>query len=118
VDDIMTLGKASIVDVNPDEASIPQSVGLVVIDDQTTVLMDLTGLVDFDAEIKKLEKSLKQTMPALTTLEKKIGAPGYEEHVNEDLKLQNVEKLEGLRKKVADIEQALSNYKTLAALEK
>jgi hypothetical protein len=32
--------------------------------------MDLTGLVDFDAEIKKLTKSLKQTMPAMESLEK------------------------------------------------
>ena len=68
MDDIKTLGKASVVEVNP--SSMPASVGLVVIDDQTTVLMDLTGLVDFDAEIKKLTKSLKQTMPAMESLEK------------------------------------------------
>ena len=79
--------------------------------------MDLTGLVDFDAEIKKLEKSLKQTLPALTTLDKKMSAPGYEENVKEDLKLQNIEKLESLKKKVADIESAIANYKNLAALE-
>lgn len=117
IDDIKTLGKASFVDVNLDASRIPASVGLVVIDDQTTVLMDLTGLVDFNAEISKLEKSLKQTLPALTTLEKKMGAAGYEEHVKEDLRLQNIEKLEGLKKKVSDIEEAIANFKSLLALE-
>jgi valyl-tRNA synthetase len=116
-DDIMTLGKGSSVDVNPEDCAVPKSVSLVVIDDQTTLLMDLTGLVDFNAEIVKLEKSLKETMPALTTLEKKIAAPGYEENVKEELKVANVEKLAGLKKKVADIEEAIENFKKLAELE-
>mmetsp|Transcript_28665 Transcript_28665/g.43308 ORF Transcript_28665/g.43308 Transcript_28665/m.43308 type:complete len:1084 (+) Transcript_28665:140-3391(+) len=118
LDDIKTLGKASALDINPDDASVPQSVGLIVIDDQTKVLMDLTGLINFDAEIKKLEKSLKNTLPAMTNLEKKMLAPGYEENVNDALKKANVEKLEGLKKKVADIEDGIKNLKKLAALEK
>lgn len=118
LDDIKTLGKASALDINPDDANVPQSVGLIVIDDQTKVLMDLTGLINFDAEIKKLEKSLKNTLPAMTNLEKKMVAPGYEANVNEALKRANVEKLEGLKKKVADIEDGIKNFKKLAALEK
>jgi len=116
-DDIMTLGKASSLKINPDEGTVPQSVGLAVIDDQTTLLMDLTGLVDFGAEIKKLQKSLQQTLPALKTLEAKMAAPGYEENVKEDLKIANVEKYAGLKKKVADIEEAIENFDRLAKLE-
>ena len=116
-DDIMTLGKASSVDINPDKSGIPQSVGLVVIDDNTTLLMDLTGLVDFAAEIKKLQKSLQQTLPALKSLEQKVAAPGYEENVNDDLKIANVEKVAGLKKKVSDIEEAIENFHKLALLE-
>lgn len=118
IDDIKTLGKASAVDINPNNADVPQSVGLIVIDDQTKVLMDLTGLIDFDAEIKKLEKSLKNTTPAMTNLERKINAPGYEANVNEALKRANAEKLEGLKKKIADIEEGIKNFKKSAALEK
>jgi valyl-tRNA synthetase len=117
VDDIKTLGKAETVAVNPDESTIPKSHGIVIIDDQTTVLMDLTGLVDFGAEIVKLQKSLKKTMPSLIQLEKKMAASGYEK-VNDDIKTLNAEKLDGLKKKVADIEAAIENYTILSKLEK
>ena len=114
----MTLGRASVVDINVNDADIPQSVGIVVIDDQTTLLMDLTGLVDYEAEVNKLNKTLKSTVPAMENLEKKMNMPGYEENVKEDLKEANIVKLEGLKKKVADIEEAIANFERLALLEK
>lgn len=117
-DDIMTLGKASAVDINPKEDDVPQSVGIVVIDDQTTLLMDLTGLVDYNAEVAKLSKTLNSTLPALQSLEKKMSAAGYEENVSEELKKANVDKLDGLKKKVADIEAAIANFERLSLLEK
>jgi valyl-tRNA synthetase len=117
-DDIKTLGKASTVDVNVDEESLPKQVGIDVVDDQTTVLMDIKGLVDYDAEVKKLEKNLKKTLPALQNLEKKTSADGYEENVSAELKAQNAEKLQGLLTKVANINEAIENFKKLAELEK
>lgn len=116
MDDIKTLGKASAVGINVDD--IPKSVGIVVVDETMTVQMDLTGLIDFGTEIKKLEKSLKQTTPALTNLEKKMEAPGYDANVKEELKVANVEKLVGLKKKVADIEAAIENFKAMELEEK
>lgn len=118
IDDIKTLGKAESVKINAAEGDVPKSIGLVVVDDSTTVLMDLTGLVDFAAEIKKLEKSLKQATPAMASLEKKIAAPGYEKNVKEELKKANIEKLAGLKKKISDIQSAIENFKNLAELEK
>jgi len=117
-DDIITLGRAKKVDVNPAESEIHESIGIVVIDDQSTVLMDLTGIVDYAAEVKKLEKTLSKTTPALKSLEKKIAAKGYEENVNEELKKANEEKLEGLKSKAAEIEEAIQKFKRLAELEK
>lgn len=117
MDDIKTLGKASTVDINPKDGSVPESVGIVVVDDQTSVLMDLTGLVDYAAEIKKLEKSLLKTMPVLNALEKKMNAPGYEAKVSADLKAANEEKLNGLKKKASDLDAAISKFQKLAALE-
>jgi len=116
-DDIKTLGQASMVNVNVAEAEIPKTVGIDIIDDQTTVLMDIKGLVDFAAEIKKLEKNLGKTMPSLENLEKKMKAPGYEENVKDDLKKKNNDKMDGLQKKVADINDAIENFKKLALLE-
>merc|ERR1711976_445645 len=104
-DDIKTLGKASEVHINA--ADVPTTVGIDVIDDQTSVFMDIKGLVDFNAEIKKLEKNLGKTTPALENLQKKMEAPGYEENVKDELKKANLEKMEGLQKKVADIRARL-----------
>ncbi len=117
-DDVKTLGQASTVDVNPATSDIPETVGIDVIDDQTTVLMDIKGLVDFEAEIKKLEKNLGKTVPALENLEKKMKSAGYEEKVKDELKKENLEKMEGLQKKVADIKGAIANFQKLALLEK
>ena len=115
IDDIKTLAKAEMVQFNAE--NIPESNGIIVVDDQTTVMMDLTGLIDYAAEIKKLEKSLKQSMPAMTNLEKKMASAGYQSNVKEELKAANAEKLAGLKKKVADITEAIQKYKELAAKE-
>ena len=114
--DIMTLGKAEAVYVNAE--NVPQSVGIVVIDDQTTVYMDLAGMVDFKAEITKLEKSLKKTAPALEALEKKMNSKGFQENATDDFRAQTTEKWEGLKKKVSDIEAAIENFSRLSLLEK
>ena len=116
-DDIITLGKAASVDINIGEEATPKSVGIVVVDEATTVLMDIKGLVDYAAEIKKLEKQLSKSTGPLKQLEAKIAAPGYEENVSDDIKATNVERLDGLKKKIADIEEAITNFKNLAALE-
>ena len=118
IDDIKTLGRASIVDVNIDEESIPKSVGIIVVDETTTVLMDIKGLVDYAAEIKKLQKQLKKNAHPLEQLEKKIAAPGYEENVSDEIKAKNLDNLTGLKKKAADIEDAIANFKALEELEK
>eukprot|EP00956_Cyclotella_meneghiniana_P010179 scaffold14046_cov76-Cyclotella_meneghiniana.AAC.8 len=116
-DDIKTLGKASTVDINPAEDTIPKSVGIVVVDESTTVLMDIKGLVDYAAEIKKLEKQLSKTTAPLQQLETKISAPGYDENVSDEVKATNNERLEALKKKAADINEAIANFNNLAELE-
>ncbi|KAL7538768.1 hypothetical protein ACHAXR_008781 [Thalassiosira sp. AJA248-18] len=117
-DDIKTLGKAGSVEINLDEEAIPKSVGIVVVDEATTVLMDIKGLVDYDAEIKKLGKQLSKTAAPMAQLETKMAAPGYNENVSDAVKATNTERLDGLKKKMADIEEALANMKNLAELEK
>ena len=116
-DDIKTLGKAASVDINLDEAAVPKSVGIVVVDETTTVLMDIKGLVDYTAEIKKLEKQLGKTAGPMEQLETKMAAPGYEDNVSDEVKATNTERMEAMKKKMADIEEALSNMKHLSELE-
>jgi len=117
-DDIKTLGKASAVDINLEEDAVPKSVGIVVVDESTTVLMDIKGLVDYAAEIKKLEKQLSKTTGPMQQLETKMAAPGYEENVSDEVKATNTERLDGLKKKADDIQQAITNFKNLDEIEK
>ena len=114
-DDIMTLGKGSSIEVNVEEASLPKEVAIDVVDDQTTILMDIKGLVDYGEEIKKLQKKLKKESPLLESLKKKTNADGYEEKVPEALKAKNAEKLDALEKKIGDIQEAIEKFKKLAA---
>ena len=79
--------------------------------------MDIKGLVDYAAEIKKLEKQLSKTTAPLQQLETKIAAPGYDENVSDEVKATNNERLEALKKKAADINEAIANFKNLAELE-
>lgn len=116
-DDIATLGKASKVDVNLAEDSIPESVGTSIVNDTLTVLIDLKGMVDYEKEIARLNKEMKKAKGPLDQLEKKMAADGYAEKVPENLKKQNVEKQEGLKKKISDIEEAIVNFERLMSLE-
>ena len=118
VDDIMTLGQGQLLEINMEESMLPKSVGIDVIDDQTTLLMDIKGLVDFDAEIKKLEKNLSKTSQPLKNLKSQMDKPDYEHKVSDELKEKNKEKLEGLLKKVDDINEAIANFRKLAEAEK
>merc|ERR1712232_1235494 len=114
--DICTLGKGKSVLINPD--SIPQSVGIIVVDDETSVYMDLAGMVDFDAEIAKLKKSLLKTQPAVDSILNKMNAEGYEKNATPEFRAQTEEKLASLQKKVDDIQSAIENFEKLAIMEK
>jgi len=116
-DDIKTLGRGSQVDINVPDESIPDSVGTIIVNDSITLLVDLKGMVDFKTEISRLNKNLKNAKGPMTQLENKMAADGYAENVPEDLKKTNVEKVEGLKKKVADIEEAIANFERLLSLE-
>jgi len=117
-DDIKTLGKATAVDINTNEEAIPKSVGIIVVDESTTVLMDIQGLVNYASEIKKLEKQLSKTLGPLKQLETKMAAPGYHDNVSDDVKATNMERLHGMKKKAADIEEAILNFKNLNEIDK
>ena len=117
LDDIKTLGSAAKVDINPSDDAIPETCGTVVVDDTLTVMMDLKGMIDFKVEINRLQKELKKAKGPMETLQKKMSMDGYAEKVPADLQKQNAEKLEGLQKKVAEIEEATANFERLSLLE-
>ena len=115
VDDVKTLGKASALDINGTESEI---VGTVVVNDSLTVLMDVKGLVDYKVEIARMHKSLKTTMPAIETLQRKMAADGYAEKVPQHLQETNKEKLESLLGKKTEVEAAIANLEKLQLIDK
>jgi valyl-tRNA synthetase len=117
IDDILTLGKGSSLDINLDDSEIPKSVGAVIVDDQLTVMMDTKGLVDYEKEIARTKKTLKNTESLLLTLKNKMEMEGYEEKVPENVRKENIEKLESLQKKEDDTKEQLANLERLAGLE-
>ncbi|KAG7342354.1 valyl-tRNA synthetase [Nitzschia inconspicua] len=116
-DDIMTLGNGSKVDINVPDEEIPTSVGTIIVNDSITLLVDLKGMVDFKTEIGRLNKNLKKARGPMEQLQMKIASDGYAENVPEDLKKSNEEKLEGLKKQVSDMEEAIANFERLLSLE-
>jgi valyl-tRNA synthetase len=116
-DDIMTLASGSQVDINKPDEEIPNSVGTIIVNDSITLLVDLKGMVDFKTEIGRLNKNLKKAKGPMEQLEAKMAADGYVENVPDDLKKANDEKLEGLKKQVSDIEEAIANFERLLSLE-
>jgi valyl-tRNA synthetase len=114
IDDIKTLGKASSVSINLIESEV---VGTVVIDDTLTVLMDVKGLVDYNVEIARLQKTIKTTLPAIQSLQQKMTADGYQDNVPTELKEANQQKLESLLGKKSDVEDAIANLEKLKLLD-
>ena len=57
-DDIKTHGKASEVQISPSDTNVPATLGNMVVDQQLTLLMDVNGMVDYKAEIARLQKEL------------------------------------------------------------
>ena len=75
-DDCSTLMRAASVTIGND-ITPPKGCGQKLVDDKLSVLVDLKGLVDADAEIKKLQKELKTVEPLVAKLEAKIKDARY-----------------------------------------
>jgi hypothetical protein len=69
----------------------------------------------YASEIKKLEKNLSKYLPFVRTLETKMNSAGCEEKVSEDIKKDNAEKLASHKKKVAEFEVTIDNFKRLSS---
>merc|ERR1712176_1606498 len=95
-DDCSTLMRAASVSIG-NNVSPPKGCGQKLVDDKLSVLVDLKGLVDADAEIKKLQKELKTVEPLVAK------AP-------EKQRLQDQEKLESYGDKANAARAAIKQW--------
>ena len=84
---------------------VPESVGRSVVNDALT------------QEISSLNKEMEKAKGPLEQLEKKMASAGCMDKVPQKLKKENLEKQEGLKKKVADVDVVIVNFEKLLSLE-
>merc|ERR1712176_876882 len=84
--------------------------GQKLVDDRLSVLVDLKGLVDADAEIKKLQKELKTVEPLVAKLEAKIKDARYLAKAPEKQRLQDQEKLKSYGDKANAARAAIKQW--------
>ena len=107
--DCITLMRAASVTIGND-IEPPKGCGQKLVDDRLSVLVDLKGLVDADAEIKKLQKELKTVEPLIGKLEAKMGDAKYLAKAPEKQRGQDKEKLKAYSDKAAAAKAAIKNW--------
>lgn len=92
-DDFSTLAKAAAVSILTADDANPRGCALKIVDEAVTVMIDLKGHVDPDAEVAKLQKQIHELAPLITKLEKKQADPAYRANAPEKQRLADAEKL-------------------------
>jgi len=110
--DIKTLCRAGTVSVL-DGKPAPSGCAMHVVDQACQIHIELKGMVDFEAEIKKLTAKAKKLDPLISNIEKKQASNMYEEKTPDKVKQVNIEKVEKYRKEKADINTAIEGFKKL-----
>jgi len=74
--------------------------------------LNLVGMVDFDAEIARLEKALTKNAVDKATLLKKTAAPDYSK-VPKEVQEKNKQALEAFGAEAQSLEAAIGNFRSL-----
>ena len=96
---------------SPDQA--PKSCGVAVLDDTTTVHLDLLGVLDVAKEVEKLEKKLKQSVDWLAKLEAKTSSEMYIAKTPENIKQVDADKVAKLRSEIESTEHHIAEFKSM-----
>eukprot|EP00611_Tribonema_gayanum_P008276 TRINITY_DN1778_c0_g1_i1.p2 TRINITY_DN1778_c0_g1~~TRINITY_DN1778_c0_g1_i1.p2 ORF type:complete len:454 (+),score=180.43 TRINITY_DN1778_c0_g1_i1:1946-3307(+) len=113
-DDFSTLAKAADCGVLVGSEEPPAGCAVQIVDNTLSLYVQLKGLVDFDAEIAKLEGQLEtKVKPAIEQLQKKMAMEGYVVKVPESIRDTNTKKLEELQAQADGIAKAIDNFKTM-----
>ena len=108
-DFICRLASASGVEVG-DNFDMPDAV--CVITDSAKMYLPLSELVDFSAELERLEKELKKALVDKEFFEKKLNNPGFVAKAPEALVATQREQLAKVLEKVSMLESSISEIKT------
>jgi len=115
LDDFATLAKAGGAVVIGAEDVAPQGCAVKVISDQLTVMLELRGLVDADAEIQRLNKQLAKVQQSLDNMTRKAESPDYETKVPEAVREKNTQKMQELRDEISSLNTAMDGFRALGS---
>mmetsp|Transcript_6071 Transcript_6071/g.19795 ORF Transcript_6071/g.19795 Transcript_6071/m.19795 type:complete len:475 (-) Transcript_6071:294-1718(-) len=91
--DFVTLANAETLTVLREDDPDPDGCAITIVDEALTVLVDLKGLVDVDAEITKLTKQIADLQPLIAKLRAKQADPTYLAKAPEKLRNADADKL-------------------------
>ena len=111
-DDFCTLAKASFLRALAADDEAPKSCSLVVLSDQLSLLVNLSGIIDIENEILRLTKEFDRLSPSIEVYRRKLAMPGNDK-VPETVKQANIEKLAAMEVEIEAITKAIEAYKLM-----
>ena len=88
----------------------PAGCALTSVNELCSVFLLVRGMVDIDAEVKKLEEKLAKSSLLRDDLQKKISVPEYEKRVRADVQEINAGKLKAFDSEIDGIQTAIQNF--------
>lgn len=109
--EFINLASASEVKILDQEPGLENTATIVL--DKMKVFLPLKGLVDFDAEYKKLSKSLEEAQNNLKRSEKKLANPGFMGNAPEAVIQKEKDKKERIESLIPELEKSLEEVKKI-----
>eukprot|EP00210_Caulerpa_lentillifera_P004086 g3898.t1 len=113
--EIATLSYSSEVKVLTEDGEIPVGCSFLVFDSDTTIHLQLTGILDPNKEIEKLEKKLTDAQKSTSKLKEKMSRSNYAEKTPSNIQESDKSALE---KKRAEIDSLVSSITVMEELKK
>lgn len=113
-EDFCTLAKGAI--FQHLDAATPnpnKSMSIKVVSESLSLLLDLTGLIDIDAELVRLKKDQERIMPYIDQYKRKMSAEGYPGKVPESVQKTNTDKLMAYEAELATTLKAMEEFELM-----
>lgn len=113
-DDFCTLARGALFQHLSSDAPNPnKNMCIKVINESLSLLVDLTGLIDIDAEIARLKKEQVRITPFIEQYKRKMNAEGYATKVPANVQATNTEKLANYETELATTMAAIESFEKM-----
>lgn len=110
---IVTLAKSGKVTLINGASAVPKGCVMDIAASTAEIHVNVSEHINIRGEITRLEKKIEDNNKQIENVRKKMSAPGYEEKAKEEVKKQNLEKLENYTNDNKKLNEALENFKKL-----